>query len=375
MRKRNYKIYLFAVALGILGVSCEKERIDELETSNTYQESHLKAATETLKVDESLKDLEKQTSANLAALFRNAVTPSTCGPTELNEVQNEYINAIIADPLALANVSLYSNLNYYYSFLLNEGDQYFGEDGDYTQLMRKRKRDLEKFWSMPVEITVKGEHTANLNDREILAETFSEFYGFTDANGNFVPVTEEQAYEQADILLELNEESPNLPENPYFATDGFASSNRTIVIGDGLPDWLSQTGIDEGIVWTGILAHEWSHEIQFLNTAEWYPNRAAQDPAADTRYTELEADFFASYYMTHKRGATYNWKRVAQFFELFFQIGDCGFSSPGHHGTPAQRMAAARAGYDLAHEAQKQGHILSMQQVHEVFVETIDELL
>ena len=374
MKKSNIKIITMFIALSAIVISCEKDNIG-LNTQQVYENTDLQTSKSNLELSKSAKDRGDQNSINLANLFRNAVAPSTCGPTELNTVQNKYINAIIADPLALSYVSLYSNLNYYYSFLLNDGKQYFGEDGDYTHLITKRQQELNKFWNMPVQITVKGEHTANLNDRDILAETFEAFYGFRDQDGNFVPLTQEQAYEQADILLQLNDQSPNLPENPYFASDGFASTNRTIVIGDALPDWLAQTGIDEGIVWTGILSHEWAHQVQFLNFDDWYPNGAAEDPAAATRYTELEADFLSSYFMTHKRGATYNWKRVEQFFNLFFQIGDCSFSNPGHHGTPAQRMAAARAGYDLAHDAQKQGHILTMEQAHQAFVDSIADIL
>jgi hypothetical protein len=80
------------------------------------------------------------------------------------------------------------------------------------------------------------------------------------------------------------------------------------------------------------------------------------------------ADAFAAYYLTHKRGAALNKKRVAQFLEVFFNVGDCAFDDPGHHGTPNQRMKAANFGFNLAHEAQKQGHILTADQFHAAFV-------
>ena len=87
-----------------------------------------------------------------------------------------------------------------------------------------------------------------------------------------------------------------------------------------------------------------------------------------TRYTELMADAFSAYYLTHSRGGAMNRKRVEQFLEVFFEIGDCAFSSSGHHGTPNQRMAAAHFGFDIAAQAQKQGHILTSQQFHDLFV-------
>jgi hypothetical protein len=63
-----------------------------------------------------------------------------------------------------------------------------------------------------------------------------------------------------------------------------------------------------------------------------------------------------------------NRKRVEQFLQVFFQIGDCQFTSSGHHGTPIQRMRAAQFGFDVADQAQKQGHILTSDQFHDLFV-------
>ena len=74
------------------------------------------------------------------------------------------------------------------------------------------------------------------------------------------------------------------------------------------------------------------------------------------------ADAFSSYFLTHKRGAAMNWKRVQQFFQVFYGIGDCGFDSYGHHGTPNQRMKSSEFGYQLAHDAQKQGQILTAEE-------------
>ena len=54
-----------------------------------------------------------------------------------------------------------------------------------------------------------------------------------------------------------------------------------------------------------------------------------------------------------------NQKRVEEFLNVFFYIGDCAFTSSGHHGTPNQRLKAARFGFSVADEYQKQGHILT----------------
>jgi len=359
-------------AVGAALFSCQTEdSVQPLDTSNSKA---IKSGAELVLLPNSNKSANVELSENMGDIF-NAVAPSECGPTAFRSVSSKYIQRIIADPLALEENGIYSDVNYYYSFLLNDGDQYFGEDGDYTKLMVKRERELASFWNMEDLITVKGQHTASLDNKDVWVDVLTTFYGYRNQDGSFENLTEEQASAIADDYLAFNDLSPNLPENPYFATDGFASGNRTIVIGDGLVGWLAEAGVDEGIVWTGILAHEWAHQVQFLNYPTWYPQGADPDRATATRYTELEADFLAAYYMTHKRGATYNQKRVEEFYSLFFQIGDCGFASAGHHGTPLQRMRAANLGFDLANSAQKQGHIMTQQEAHEYFVAHVAGIL
>ena len=80
------------------------------------------------------------------------------------------------------------------------------------------------------------------------------------------------------------------------------------------------------------------------------------------------ADAMAAYFLTHKRGATLNQKRVEEFLQVFYDIGDCAFTSSSHHGTPNQREAAARFGFDVADQYQKQGHILTAGEFHALFV-------
>ncbi|MBF9254238.1 hypothetical protein I2I11_13115 [Pontibacter sp. 172403-2] len=369
---KRSKFALLCLGLGFLTVSCENE-MEEIKMDSISKSQNAVVAPSSRQAMQEKYAL--RLPADLTPLSENlrnvlvgeAVEPSTCGPTEFVAVQNKYARLLVADPIAIGNYSLYTQLNFIYPYYLDRSKQYFGADGEYTQLVVKRQRELEKFWNMPDEIRVNGQHNATLNDREKLADIFEAFGVGVNSRAD--------AYAIADELLALNAMSPNLPESPYFSLDGFAAGNNLIVIGDGLVQMVSESGIATDIVWTGVLAHEWAHQVQFNHTAEWYPNGAASDPSAATRYTELEADFMAAYFMTHKRGATYNQKRVEEFFILYFQIGDCGFESPGHHGTPTQRLAAAQLGFDLADSAQKQGHILSAQEAHEYFVAHVDSLL
>lgn len=293
----------------------------------------------------------------------SAVEPSECGPTTFDAVISRSVSSNL-DALGAQWFDLWSTVNQLYTFI-DEDPQFFGANGEYTRYMAKRTRNLEKFWDMPEEITVRGQHNSTLGDRDKIALVYIVFAG----------LPEEIAYANADFFLAVNEASTFLIESPLLSFDGFASSSNLIVIGDGLVELASEAGVEDKVVWSGILSHEWAHQIQFDNFPVWYPDGAADNEPEATRTTELEADFFAAYYMTHKGGATYNWKRAEDFFELFFNIGDCGFTSPGHHGTPLQRMEAARQGYLLAQNAPSQGHILSPDDVHDIFLDTLNDIV
>lgn len=232
--------------------------------------------------------------------------------------------------------------------------------------MKKSVRSLESFWNMPDLITVNGQHTSTLEDLDFMRYVYE----------NYSSAPPEVIEEILGIASYFNTNSDQIPENPFYAADGFATFDRTIVIGDGIVTLLEDTGIDPKVVWLSILAHEWGHQIQFLNFGDWqYPVPAFIGTPESTRMTELEADFLTGYYLTHKRGATYNWKRVEGFLSAFFNIGDCGFDNDGHHGTPAQRMAAAKAGFNLANKTKKKGQILSQQEVHNDFLAKLDLII
>lgn len=293
-------------------------------------------------------------------IFKRAVIPSECGATKFSEIQLNYYHELESDPLASSNYNFYSNLNFNAAYL-GIGEQYFGEDGEYTNLVKRIKRDLEKFWDMPDEIMLHGQHNETLNDREMLVEIL--WYVIADVE------SKEDLYPIVDDLLEQNARSPVLPESPFFSSDGLSTFNDLIIIGDGLIKMFALTGVEEEVVWSGILAHEWSHQIQIDNIFSWYPFGSFDSAAEQTRQIELEADFFSAYYLTHKRGAAYNWKKVDEFLELFFQAGDCSFEFELHHGTPQQRMMAAEEGYQLAASTQKKGQILTPEEVHEYFID------
>jgi hypothetical protein len=142
----------------------------------------------------------------------------------------------------------------------------------------------------------------------------------------------------------------------------------------GAPSGWDRLGFED-VAPQAIYGHEFAHHIQFAHDYFSDPVPGATTIAGRTRYTELMADAMSAYFLTHKRGAAMNRKRVEQFLEVFFQVGDCRFTHPDHHGTPNQRTAAAQFGVDLADGQQKQGHILTSEQFHDLFVAAYADLV
>lgn len=381
MKKMFKNLFAISLVAGLVFTSCSNPESEIIIKSNESKSSQ--SNLQLLSIEANLPENASQILTNDFPInidLSGVVIPSECGTTPFDDALNASIGSNL-DQLGLDFYQLYKQVNQLYARFLDTDRAFFGANNEYTNYVVKRTRSLEKFWDMPNEITVRGQHNSTLGDRDKLAETFFSFYGnFVDTDGNgvpdtFIPLTLEEAYANADFLLAVNEASTFLIESPFLSFDGFATSNNLIVIGDGIVEIASDAGVEDKVVWSGILAHEWAHQIQFDNFFTWYPDGAADNAPEATRTTELEADFFTGFYLTHKRGATYNWKRTEDFLELFFNIGDCGFTSPGHHGTPLQRMEAARQGYLLAASAKKKGKILSADAVHDAFLNILSGIV
>lgn len=289
------------------------------------------------------------------------VAPSECNATEFGKIQFEYLTKLAGDPIAMESFDHYLYLNHF-AAIKGIGGDYFGPNGEYTRLVFRLKRDLERFWNM-YDINVYGQHNETLNDYDKLTEILWYLVADVEDKEDLYPFIEE--------IMEQNALSENLPESPIFSGEAFASQHSVIVLGDGLLQIFIETGIDPEVAWAGILSHEWAHQIQIQHLEDWYPEGYFQSSSEKSRTLELEADFLSSYYLTHKRGGTYNWKKIDEFLKLFFQAGDCAFNFANHHGTPLQRMAAANAGYELADSQQKKGEILTAEELHRIFINSV----
>lgn len=251
--------------------------------------------------------------------------------------------------------------------------QYFGYDGEFTRRMIKTEKDVKRFWDIySADIQLIGMHGSMLLDEARVANAYQVVFGVPAGTAALFASLIHDALIASTTL--------NGGNHPLFSFNAFAFSTNggpipdKIVMGDGVLEGYEALGFGD-VAPQAVYAHEFAHHIQYENGYFSDPYATMGSGAERTRYTELMSDAYSAYYLTHKRGATMNRKRVEQFLQVFFQIGDCAFSNSGHHGTPNQRMAAARFGFDVADAAQKQGQILSSDAFHALFVAKYPELI
>ncbi|MET9630700.1 hypothetical protein ABZX92_24830 [Lentzea sp. NPDC006480] len=228
--------------------------------------------------------------------------------------------------------------------------------GPFTTQVTHTFRDLGKFWDIdPSKIRLLPLRSTMLTDRAKLTRVFTVGWGFPE------PVSASLADQMATLM---DTDKFQHGRHPGFTFNAFAIGGLEvpgagtvppeIVMGDGVLAGMQAVGLGD-VAPQAILAHEYGHHVQFQRGLF---NSDLTGPEASRR-TELMADSFAAYYLTHARGATMQWKRVQQFVEVFAQLGDCSFAGNTHHGTPNQRLHAAEWGYGVANDAQKQGQVLS----------------
>ena len=372
-----------AIALGLVG--CQEPTADPMTSSTAQPELRKQSPTSGVRPHSGRLRLPRSgrvTDQYFAKLARRAIDPDdyVC-PASTPVVDwfvNEFIEFIVEEPARfdLLYNDLWADLIPTYEalfFLTDDTPQEYGYDGEFTHVLEKTDRDAKRFWDIPSEqiqmVALKG--TMLLN-RERVARTYQLPFGPPEPYN----LSADSAAKVAAVIRRemLASEVLDRGNHPLFSFNAFAfwtgdgSLPEKIVMGDGLLEGYAEVGFGD-VAPQAIYAHEFGHHIQHING--YFDEEPPGDPTTQaeyTRYTELMADAYSAYYLTHKRGLALNKHRVAEFLQVFFQIGDCAFDNPGHHGTPNQRMAAAEFGFDVADQARKQGHILSSDQFHDLFV-------
>lgn len=258
--------------------------------------------------------------------------------------------------LGAADIPFYEAL----VFQVESSSQYFGYAGEHTKSIVKTERQLKDFWDIPSNIDIVPMHGSTLLDVKRVAPTYELVYGLPTATADFFADTLRRTLANSQTMRDGN--------HPFFTFNSVSIAaapglfGNKIVMGDGIMAVFDDLGYGD-VAPQAILAHEFAHQVQFNKHFG-----IGGSPAEQTRFAELNADAMSAFFLTHKRGATLNQKRVEEFLKVFYDIGDCQFASPGHHGTPNQRMAAAEFGFQLAHDAQKQGHLITANEFQAQFM-------
>ncbi|MET3112509.1 hypothetical protein AAKU52_000220 [Pedobacter sp. CG_S7] len=253
-------------------------------------------------------------------------------------------------------------------------NQYYGMNGEYTAQLNKGFKDLKRFWDIKSDdIIMVAAHGSMLQDREKVLKVYKAEYGYSDEKANYY----------ADSLTTLFKTYPEYlnGNHPFFTVNGYAHQEKNypavgkiqdkIVLGDGLLQAFEALGYGD-IAPQAILAHEFAHHIQYNLGIKDYG--IPLTPAGNRR-TELMADAYAAYFLSHPQGAAMQWKGVEQAAEVFSNLGDCLFDIELHHGTPTQRKVATEWGYKLVNDADKQGYIINSREFASLFDAALKDIV
>jgi hypothetical protein len=253
-------------------------------------------------------------------------------------------------------------------------NQSFGAKGEFTAPLKKTFKSLQGFWDIDSEnIIMAAAHGSMLQDRDKVIKVYQAEYGY-----NF-----EKATNYADSLATLFKTYPEYlnGNHPFFTFNAYAHQQKNypvagqvkdkIVFGDALLQPFDALGYGY-IAPQAILAHEYAHHIQYDLGIKDYG--IPLTPAGNRR-TELMADAYAAYFLSHARGAAMHWKSVQRAAEVFSYLGDCDFESELHHGTPIQRKAATEWGYNLANNADKKDYIISSREFASLFDADLNDIV
>ncbi|TCN43120.1 hypothetical protein EV644_102243 [Kribbella orskensis] len=299
----------------------------------------------------------EEAPASTAAILK-AIDPEdyACSP---NTPLTDWVAGTITDWTLLDRIfalgATLSNLTGYGSMIATPANSPYGLNGEFTTAVTHTFRDVKTFWDIQsADIRIKPMHSAVLADRTALYQVFRTIYNRSDFDSTYFANLYASWAEQPKFR-----NHPLLSMNAYAFTGvgdpnpALAALPDQIVMGDGIMQAYQAIGLGD-VAPQAILSHEFGHHVQYED------GLFASDltgPEA-TRRTELMADGFGAYFLSHSRGASMQWKRVRLFDQVFYGIGDCNFSDAGHHGTPNQRLRTVEWAYSVVTGAPDQGHIL-----------------
>jgi hypothetical protein len=277
-------------------------------------------------------------------------TQYQCQPTAFSN----YVDSLIADVdlgtlfiLVILGVLDYPTYDALFFGKPNNTEDY-GLPAGYKAPVTQAVKGSQKFWDVDLfDVKTLAMQNDMLTDTARVSRIIGVLFGVDQA----------EADETAALVQEVLNESPALDggRNPIFTLNAFAFSAEgetdpifqgipdKMVFGEGLGNALDALGLGVPAA-KGVIGHEMAHHVQY---EQGYFDSPLTGPEA-TRRTELMADSFGTYFVSHQRGMNLKGANLHKAEQAFYEVGDCSFDSDGHHGTPNQRLKASIWGADQA---------------------------
>ena len=298
-----------------------------------------------------------------------------CGPTQLDAYVDQLISGMTLNDIIFLITSGALDFPTYDALLFgSDSDSRYALHSHATQLQHSF-RDVKNFWDIDSsDIQLHAMHGDMLLDQARVKRISMVLLGMTDA----------QATAHAALVVDTVKNTPAFDggNNPLFTLNAFAFTAEgdpdplvqgvpdKLIFGDGILDALDAMGVSD-VGPRAVMGHEFGHHIQFEDGLFSSPLTGAEA----TRRTELMADAFGTYFAVHSRGLSLNAKRVLDAQKTFFEVGDCFFDDPGHHGTPNQRLRSAQWAAGVAQAARPQGKVLPSLTFAQMFEDKLPELV
>ncbi len=329
-----------------------------------------------VKVPQSLIDIVREQRE----LLERAINPDDfeCGPTFLDPHFESILEDFTEEDFFLLNNfgTLIPILEGIFIDDIRDKD-FFGYEGRFTDGIRNTFVDLRGFWDIPNDIMLSDMHGSVFKDESLVAELIQFWFVNFDEDGTEIPIfSDELALTIAQDLKEVfgSDKFDNY-NHPLLTFNAIAFSGapeigvpKKILMGDGIMEVYAELGLGS-MAERFILAHEYGHHIHFSQTI------FGDNTPESTRFLELLADTYASYYASHGKGLFLHPLVLNRYLKTSFSVGDCGFDSPGHHGTPNQRARAAALGGELAKRVGIFDPKLSSDEILEIYIANFSEII
>ncbi|KAL3815296.1 hypothetical protein ACHAXA_006798 [Cyclostephanos tholiformis] len=293
-----------------------------------------------------------------------------------------------------------TSLAFYYKHYVSGDDgtrEYFGRYGERTEEMITNHRALTTFWSKTAgeedstsgggggeayvsppskDVILLSMHGADLSDDAKLLATLQRMHQVDHGAACFLK----------EKILEIISSLPDGFNNPLLTANAMAIRSidrddsaggvrNSIIIGDGIFEFLDWLGLGDHSGIAYIHSHEFGHHLQYDMGVNEIVGDGSAIPEA-TRWWEMMADAFGSYFNAHAMGGGMDESGLLDVHCTAFALGDCEDSIGSHHGRPRQRECASNYGSDLALMSYDDGgYIIPPTRLYDLFNENYERMV